>query len=151
MQTVADKGTLQEMFKEGITFQLHQPQRFRDDLLTLMAELEAELGCLVGCNAYITPKGSQGLAPRESETTNNQPRAQCCAVMSHLQPSKSPCPPHGSITSPLPSPLLVPLPILLPSALSPFFSSSLSVPFCSEEWSVACIIFRCHGAGITVK
>mmetsp|Transcript_19114 Transcript_19114/g.53280 ORF Transcript_19114/g.53280 Transcript_19114/m.53280 type:complete len:526 (+) Transcript_19114:205-1782(+) len=61
------RATLEEMYRDGITFQLHQPQRFDDDLMVLMADLEAELGCLVGCNAYLTPKGSQGLAPHHDD------------------------------------------------------------------------------------
>jgi lysine-specific demethylase/histidyl-hydroxylase NO66 len=64
---VANKATLMEVFDgEGCTLQLHQPQRFDDSLADLMMRLEAELGCLVGCNAYLTPKGTQGLAPREN-------------------------------------------------------------------------------------
>ena len=40
--------------------QVHQPQRFSDELWRLLAALESQLGCLVGCNAYLTPKGTQG-------------------------------------------------------------------------------------------
>eukprot|EP00873_Tetraselmis_striata_P007770 jgi/Tetstr1/428034/TSEL_001818.t1 len=62
---VADKGTLTSLFRtEGCTLQLHQPQRFDGALADVMMRLEGELGCLVGCNAYLTPKGTQGLAPR---------------------------------------------------------------------------------------
>lgn len=31
------------------------------------AALERQLGCLVGSNAYLTPKGSQGLAPHHDD------------------------------------------------------------------------------------
>lgn len=49
------------MFKAVV--QVHQPQRFSDTLWKLCAALEAQLGSLVGCNAYITPANAQGLAP----------------------------------------------------------------------------------------
>ena len=48
---------------EGCTLQVHQPQRWNDRLWKVCAALEEELGCLAGCNAYITPPGQQGLAP----------------------------------------------------------------------------------------
>ncbi|PRW61282.1 bifunctional lysine-specific demethylase and histidyl-hydroxylase MINA [Chlorella sorokiniana] len=61
---VADAKTLKELYrKEGCTMQVHQPQRFSDELWRLLAALEGQLGCLVGCNAYLTPAGTQGLAP----------------------------------------------------------------------------------------
>lgn len=40
--------------------QVHQPQRFSDELWRLLAALEGQLGCLVGCNGYNTPAGTQG-------------------------------------------------------------------------------------------
>eukprot|EP00929_Paragymnodinium_shiwhaense_P078454 TRINITY_DN40674_c0_g1_i1.p1 TRINITY_DN40674_c0_g1~~TRINITY_DN40674_c0_g1_i1.p1 ORF type:complete len:530 (+),score=104.78 TRINITY_DN40674_c0_g1_i1:77-1666(+) len=49
--------------KQGCSFQFHQPQRFCDTLARLLFELECYFGCLVGSNTYMTPKGSQGLAP----------------------------------------------------------------------------------------
>jgi hypothetical protein len=39
--------------------QVHQPQRFFDNVWRLLAALEAQIGCLVGSNAYLTPRGSQ--------------------------------------------------------------------------------------------
>jgi hypothetical protein len=53
----------EKMLQEGWTLQIHQPQRFNDNLWRLCASLEGSLGCLVGCNQYITPPGKQGLAP----------------------------------------------------------------------------------------
>lgn len=47
----------------GCTLQVHQPQRWDDSIHRIVAALEAQLGCLVGCNSYITPGGTQGLAP----------------------------------------------------------------------------------------
>ena len=42
-------------------WQVMQPQRWIDGLWRLTAALEAQLGCLVGVNAYLTPAG--GLQP----------------------------------------------------------------------------------------
>lgn len=58
-------SSLKDVMADGWTVQLHQPQRFEefDRLYRLMAALEAELQTLVGCNAYLTPSSSQGLAP----------------------------------------------------------------------------------------
>ncbi len=46
---------------------MHQPQRFLSPLWRLLASLEGQLGCLVGCNAYLTPGGAQGLAPHHDD------------------------------------------------------------------------------------
>ena len=46
---------------------MHQPQRFDDKVWELCAALERDIGCLVGCNAYITPAGTQGLAPHHDD------------------------------------------------------------------------------------
>lgn len=48
---------------ERCTLQVHQPQRWSDALWEACAALEEDLQCLAGCNAYITPPNSQGLAP----------------------------------------------------------------------------------------
>ncbi|GAB4813452.1 hypothetical protein N2152v2_000498 [Parachlorella kessleri] len=65
---VADAGSLKDLFvREGCTMQVHQPQRFVDPLWRLLAALERQLGCLVGCNAYLTPKQTQGLAPHHDD------------------------------------------------------------------------------------
>lgn len=53
----------EKMLQKGWTLQIHQPQRFNDNLWRLCASLEGSLGCLVGCNQYVTPPGKQGLAP----------------------------------------------------------------------------------------
>eukprot|EP00882_Tetradesmus_deserticola_P009776 GHRQ01010328.1.p2 GENE.GHRQ01010328.1~~GHRQ01010328.1.p2 ORF type:complete len:219 (+),score=69.53 GHRQ01010328.1:315-971(+) len=61
---VADAGGFKALHDdEGCTLQLFQPQRFFDPCWRLLAALERQLGCLVGSNAYLTPAGSQGLAP----------------------------------------------------------------------------------------
>ena len=54
---------VKEAMGAGWTIQLHQPQRFEDDLWRMMAAMEAEMGTLVGANAYLTPACAQGLAP----------------------------------------------------------------------------------------
>jgi hypothetical protein len=56
-------SSLDGVMKDGYTVQLHQPQRFQDNLWRLVASMEAGLHTLVGCNAYLTPKNTQGLAP----------------------------------------------------------------------------------------
>lgn len=45
------------------TFQFFHPQCYRDDIFAVLNELENEFDCLWGANVYLTPKGSQGLAP----------------------------------------------------------------------------------------
>lgn len=65
---VADAATLSTLHNsEGCTLQVHQPQRFFDPCWRLLAALERELGCLVGTNAYMTPTGTQGLAPHHDD------------------------------------------------------------------------------------
>lgn len=55
---------MQSLLKDKkATFQIHQPQRFSDALWNIMEKLETYFGCLFGSNVYITPAGSQGLAP----------------------------------------------------------------------------------------
>ncbi|GLC34207.1 hypothetical protein PLESTB_001610800 [Pleodorina starrii] len=64
----ADSDTLRSLHESaGATLQLHQPQRFINGLWRLVAALETQVGCLVGCNAYITPKNGQGLAPHHDD------------------------------------------------------------------------------------
>lgn len=60
---VADAQAIQELWQEGCTLQVVQPQRWEPRLMALVAALERQLGCLVGVNAYLTPPGTQGLAP----------------------------------------------------------------------------------------
>ena len=47
----------------GCTLQVHQPQRWDANIHRIVAALESQLGCLIGCNSYITPGATQGLAP----------------------------------------------------------------------------------------
>ncbi|KAL0045819.1 hypothetical protein WJX82_005646 [Trebouxia sp. C0006] len=64
---VADNKTVWGLYKDGCTLQVHQPQRFQEDLADVCSGLEQRLGCLVGINAYLTPPGTQGLAPHHDD------------------------------------------------------------------------------------
>ncbi|KAK2727286.1 hypothetical protein QYM36_007955, partial [Artemia franciscana] len=69
VDAVHAKGTLTSaslkklLHGQKCTFQIHQPQRYSDLLWRLLEHLESYFGCLVGSNVYITPPGTQGLAP----------------------------------------------------------------------------------------
>lgn len=54
---MGDIETVTRLHQEGCTIQLHQPQRWNEELWRLIAALERQLGCLVGANAYLTPAG----------------------------------------------------------------------------------------------
>eukprot|EP00794_Sanderia_malayensis_P000387 gene387-1021_t len=53
--------------KKKATVQFHQPQRFSDSLWSMMEKLERFFGSHVGANVYITPAGTQGLAPHNDD------------------------------------------------------------------------------------
>ncbi|KAK2076244.1 hypothetical protein QBZ16_001176 [Prototheca wickerhamii] len=53
----------QRFTKKRCSVRILHPQQQSEALWRVMARLEAELLCCVGCNAYLTPKGSQGFAP----------------------------------------------------------------------------------------
>jgi lysine-specific demethylase/histidyl-hydroxylase NO66 len=60
----ANVDTVKGKFRRGCSVRLLHPQRFSDSLWSLMYRLECYWGSCVGCNAYLTPKGSnQGFAP----------------------------------------------------------------------------------------
>lgn len=70
LSEIDDDTSSQNLLDQGWTLQVHQPQRFNENLWRLIASLESEFGSLVGCNAYITPKnGSQGLAPHYDDVS----------------------------------------------------------------------------------
>lgn len=52
-----------DLYNQGNTLQVFQPQRWAQSLWKLIYSLEKNFGCLVGCNSYLTPPGAQGLAP----------------------------------------------------------------------------------------
>ncbi|DBA73237.1 hypothetical protein WJX77_009828 [Trebouxia sp. C0004] len=64
---VADSKTVWGLYRDGCTLQVHQPQRFQKHLAGVCSGLEQRLGCLVGINAYLTPSGTQGLAPHHDD------------------------------------------------------------------------------------
>ena len=64
---VATSAWVGARLREGYTVQLFQPQTWCPRLHCLLAALEAELNCLVGCSAYLTPSGCQGLAPHHDD------------------------------------------------------------------------------------
>lgn len=45
------------------TLRLLRPHEHDDSVHSLLSLLESEFGCMVGSNAYLTPRGSQGFAP----------------------------------------------------------------------------------------
>jgi len=45
------------------SLRLLRPHEHNDDVHALLSLLESEFGCMVGSNAYFTPKNSQGFAP----------------------------------------------------------------------------------------
>ncbi|KAK9810193.1 hypothetical protein WJX72_006485 [[Myrmecia] bisecta] len=49
--------------QEGCSVRVLHPQRWHDPLWRLLGTLEEVFRCCMGCNAYLTPPGSQGFAP----------------------------------------------------------------------------------------
>jgi lysine-specific demethylase/histidyl-hydroxylase NO66 len=61
---LADPGVVLRRFRAGgCSVRLLHPQRASAPLWRLLAGLEARLGAAAGCNAYLTPAGTQGFAP----------------------------------------------------------------------------------------
>eukprot|EP00927_Polykrikos_kofoidii_P027268 TRINITY_DN24057_c0_g1_i1.p1 TRINITY_DN24057_c0_g1~~TRINITY_DN24057_c0_g1_i1.p1 ORF type:complete len:594 (-),score=141.97 TRINITY_DN24057_c0_g1_i1:183-1964(-) len=54
---------VRRLFREGWSCQWLQPQQEHDALGRLVSVLESQFGVLVGVNTYLTPPGTQGLAP----------------------------------------------------------------------------------------
>lgn len=61
-EQMATSKNLQYRWDKGYTFQLLQPQHFERELQYLIVALESHFHSLVGCNAYLTPSLTQGLA-----------------------------------------------------------------------------------------
>ncbi|KAH9365601.1 hypothetical protein HPB48_021165 [Haemaphysalis longicornis] len=58
------EAKMRKLFQDDkATMQIHQPQRWVNGLWEALEMLECFFGCLVGCNAYVTPPVAQGLAP----------------------------------------------------------------------------------------
>lgn len=49
--------------KQGWSLRFNCPQKFDEKIRDLLSCLEEEFSASIGCNAYLTPKGEQGLAP----------------------------------------------------------------------------------------
>lgn len=66
--TTADAAEVWRNFKEqGCSLRVLHPQRWSDSLHLLLHVLERHWNCAVGCNAYLTPAGSQGFAPHSDD------------------------------------------------------------------------------------
>ncbi len=52
-----------EKYENGCSLRLLRPQQHCDGLWSLCSLLESYFLCMVGANAYLTPKGTQGFAP----------------------------------------------------------------------------------------
>lgn len=50
-------------FREGCSVRLLHPQTHSDAVWRMLAMLETHWGSFAGCNAYLTPRGTQGFAP----------------------------------------------------------------------------------------
>jgi len=61
------ENQLKNFSKKGYTIQFHQPQRFHDELWKIQECLETYFSSLVGSNVYMTPGGTQGLAPHHDD------------------------------------------------------------------------------------
>ena len=64
---LATRAVVESLLAAGVSLQFHQPQQHSSSLHALLAGMEAQLGCLVGANIYITPAGAQGLAPHHDD------------------------------------------------------------------------------------
>ena len=61
---IAAASTVMRRFSsEGCSVRILHPQRWIEPVYKLLSFLEDELRSPVGCNAYLTPPGSQGFAP----------------------------------------------------------------------------------------
>ncbi|KAG1660597.1 hypothetical protein FOA52_003028 [Chlamydomonas sp. UWO 241] len=66
-EKLATEANLTSLWADGYTFQVLQPQRFSDRVWRLVSALEAQVGCLVGVNVYLTPPKTQGLAAHHDD------------------------------------------------------------------------------------
>jgi len=64
---INNKG-LTTAFNEGFTVAFYQPQKYCDELWKIVERLESYFGCLVSCQANISPENSQPQAPRHDDT-----------------------------------------------------------------------------------
>ena len=68
---LATKTWLNKSLQQGFTVQLFSPQQYSNKysnrIAALISSLEVRFGNLVGCSAYLTPPGCQGLAPHHDD------------------------------------------------------------------------------------
>ncbi|XP_028923232.1 ribosomal oxygenase 1 [Ornithorhynchus anatinus] len=55
------------LYRAGCSLRLLCPQAFSAVVWHVLALLQEHLGCLAGCNAYLTPPGAQGFAPHSDD------------------------------------------------------------------------------------
>eukprot|EP00854_Cymbomonas_tetramitiformis_P033925 gene33925-43836_t len=61
---IADRDSVWDNFDNGdCSLRVLHPQRWVQSVWKLIAMLEKRFQCCVGCNCYLTPKGSQGFSP----------------------------------------------------------------------------------------
>ena len=60
---VADSSDVWSNFSAGCSVRLLCPQKYSDSVWEALSALEHAFHCMVGSNAYLTPKGAQGFAP----------------------------------------------------------------------------------------
>lgn len=75
-----------EAYERGYTLQVFQPQQHCLALARLMSRLEDTFGSLCGANSYLTPPGTQGLAPHYDDVDVYilQARVRGCHVCASL-------------------------------------------------------------------
>ncbi|GMH80847.1 hypothetical protein TrLO_g332 [Triparma laevis f. longispina] len=61
--TVAKSEDVWSNFSSGCSIRLLCPQNYSEEIWETLSCLEHEFGCMIGSNAYLTPKSSQGFAP----------------------------------------------------------------------------------------
>ena len=67
LKRLATKTWLVKSLQQGFTVQLFSPQKYSNRIAALISSLEVRFGNLVGCSAYLTPPGCQGLAPHHDD------------------------------------------------------------------------------------
>lgn len=92
---VCDVTAVRGLFDSGCTLQVVQPQRFLEDLREICVRLESSMNCLVGCNAYLTPANTQGLAPHHDDVELFVCQTQGCKKWKLYEPIKGFVLPNG--------------------------------------------------------
>jgi len=64
---IATEQSFTELYQAGYTCQIPQPQNYFESVAALIVGLEKFFGTTIGSNAFLTPAGTQGLAPHNDE------------------------------------------------------------------------------------